>query len=267
MIAYILVGVVVLAIISHIVYNSYSILRSLINYFFKDYINRHLLFRNLKPKHRAILQSAFTYYNKLDEKNKRLFERRVRKFIDMKVFIPRGGIEKITDEMKVLIAAAAVQITFGFPGVYFEHFWRILVYPDNYYSTITQRYHKGEVNTRGFIVLSWKNFVSGYIDQNDGRNLGLHEMAHALRIENAIRNEEYDFLDFEMLKKFTRLGKEEQEKIRRGESTFFREYAADNDHEFFAVAIENFFERPAELKAYSPEIYDALTKLLLQDPV
>ena len=85
-------------------------------------------------------------------------------------------------EMKTLIAASAIQITFGLPSVYFKRFYQILIYRDDYYSTITHHHHKGEVNTRGFIVLSWKNPVMGYINNTDGRNLKLHEMAHALRL-------------------------------------------------------------------------------------
>ena len=90
--------------------------------------------------------------------------------------------------MKALIAGSAIQLTFGYPDVDFGHFWRILIYPDNYYSTITHRYHKGEVNIKGIIVLSWKSFKEGFADSTDGRNLGFHEMAHALRLINIVEN-------------------------------------------------------------------------------
>jgi MtfA peptidase len=39
-----------------------------------------------------------------------------------------------------------------------------------------------------------------------------------------------------------------------------------NEHEFFAVAVENFFERPQEFKNAIPELYAILIKLLNQDP-
>lgn len=169
--------------------------------------------------------------------------------------------------MKALIAGSAIQLMSGFPKIYFAHFRRILVYPDNYYSDISMQYHKGEVNMGGLIVLSWKNFVDGYIDQTDGRNLGLHEMAHALRLENAIRNEEYGFLDDEILMTWTDLCYREIEKMKRGASDFFRAYAIANSQEFFAVAVENFFERPAEFRDWHPRLYDTLAKMLNQDPL
>lgn len=254
-------------IVGKIVYESYQVIRAVINYFFKDYINRHLIFRKLNAKSKAFLQANFRYYQSLNETDKLLFEKRVQKFMDMKEFIPRGGLKEVTLEMKTLISASAIQITFGLPGIYFLHFYRILVYPDDYYSTITQRYHKGEVNTRGLIVLSWKSLLNGYMHHSDGRNLGLHEMAHALKIVDSIKNEEYNFFDYDAFHGFIRHGRIEMHRINNGEESFFRKYAATNDYEFFAVAVENFFEKPVDFKNYHPDLFALLCKLLKQSPI
>jgi Mlc titration factor MtfA (ptsG expression regulator) len=145
-------------------------------------------------------------------------------------------------------------------------FYRILVYANDYYSTITQRYHRGEVNTRGFIVLSWSNLVAGYANNTDGRNLGLHEMAHALKIVDAFHSEEQNFFDRKTFIQFINHARAEMMRIEMGEESFFRDYAASNDHEFFAVAVENFFERPNEFRDYHPELYSLLGELLNQNP-
>lgn len=223
-------------------------------------------FTKIQEKYRLTLQKYFRYYQVLNPVEKKLFEKRVQKFINLKTFIPRE-METVTDEMKALIAGSAIQLMNGFPKIYFAHFKRILVYPDNYYSEISMRYHKGEVNMGGLIVLSWKNFVDGYIDHKDGRNLGLHEMSHALRLENAIRNEEYGFLDDELLKTWTDLCYREIHKMEDGESDFFRSYAATNSHEFFAVAVENFFERSQDFHDWHPKMYNTLAQMLNQDPL
>ncbi|MCA6074556.1 zinc-dependent peptidase [Fulvivirga sedimenti] len=233
-------------------------------YRFKHLWHRHMIRRPLKEKYRVILQDYFIYYLKLGEEDKQLFEKRLQQFIDMKEFIVRSKSLTLSDEMIVLISASAIQLTFGFPGIYFTHFQRILIYPDNYYSLITQKYHQGEVNRAGIIVLSWKNFLSGYTDRTDGRNLALHEMAHALLLEDKIVNGEYEFLSRRHLRAWDLLATMEMERIRNGQS-IFREYGATNRYEFFAVAIEIYFEKPYELNAYSPQLYRTLSNLLNQD--
>ena len=250
-----------------IVIQFYGIIREVINYFFKDHINRYLLTSRLKPHYKEVLIEKFGYYHHLNDQDKSIFEKRVQKFINIKEFVPRGGIKHITVEMKVLIAASAIQLTFGYPSIYFMHFRKIILYKTDYYSNITQKYHQGEVNTRGFIILSWVNFVKGYNEAGSGRNLGLHELAHALKIENAIRNNEYNFIDENSLKSFYRLAKHEIEKIRLEGSSFFRSYAGTNVHEFFAIVVENFFERPEQFYRYDQELYLVTTQLLKQDPL
>lgn len=218
-------------------------------------------------QYRSILLKYFPYYQKLSDLNKARFELKVTNFIYGKRFIPRN-VDEVTIEAKVLIAASAVQLTFGLPHVYLRHFNKILVYPDNYYSSITKRYHKGEVNPMfGIIVLSWQAFVDGYINQSDSLNLGLHEMAHALRLENMIRSEEYRIFDDTYLDKFDEWADKICEGVAAGAPMFFRPYACTNKHEFFSVAIENFFERPAEFSRELPELYHVLTTLLRQDPL
>lgn len=220
----------------------------------------------LSAKHKAFLAKNFEFYQKLPPKSKQIFERRVALFIGSKKFIPRQ-MDRVTWEMKVLIAAAAIQLTFGFPKVNLSWFRYILVYPDTFFSQANQQHHKGEVNPKAkTIVLSWKYFVEGYLE-SDGRNLGLHEMAHALRLENRIMNEEYNFLDHEILDEWEQRAKHTMQEIKNGAENFFRKYGSVNNEEFFAVAVENFFERPIEFKELHPLTYQTLCRLLRQDPV
>ena len=48
--------------------------------------------------------------------------------------------------------------------------------------------------------------------------------------------------------------------------TVLSPYGATNPGEFFAVATEAFFERPAELAAQHTELYDTLRGYYRQDP-
>jgi MtfA peptidase len=263
---WIVIALFLLAIVgTPIVYFS-QIIGALLKYFFGDWWNRNLPFTAVDPLIEKFLRENFIYYQKLSEKNKVTFVKRTQKFISLKSIEPREDLY-ITVEMEALVAAAAIQLTFGHPSVYFKHFDRIILYPDRYYSNYTDTYHYGEVNTKGVIVLSYKNLHEGFLSQGDGRNLGLHEMAHALRITDHMPGQEYDFLDRKVFLRFTMQAREIMIAIGNGEENFLRAYAATNDHEFFAVAVENFFERPVELKKHHPELYRSIVELLQQDPI
>ncbi|WP_162052085.1 zinc-dependent peptidase [Pontibacter pamirensis] len=220
----------------------------------------------LRPFVKELRSQQSAYYASLPQHLQRRFEKRVANFLLRKTFIPRGASFEVTLAMKVQVAAAAVQLTFGLEPVYLSHFSKILLYPDRYYSTISKRYHCGEVNARGYIVLSWKDFEAGYRNNTDGFNLGLHEMAHALHLENIIQNNEHSFLDQEHLAKWNNLATQEMQLRQQQPEGFLRLQACHNAHEFFAVSAESFFERPHDFSSHHPDLYRALAALLQQDP-
>ncbi len=221
--------------------------------------------RELHIQYREPIEKYSRFYQNLPVKSKTIFEQKVNYFLFTKKFIPRN-IEEVTDEMKALISATAVQLTFGLPDITLQHFDKILIYPNDYYSTINRKYHKGEVNPRyKSIVLSWQHFVEGFANPTDGINVGLHEMAHALKLENLIRNEEYGFFDRGELEKWQLLAQAEMAKIAKRTPSIYRQYASVNEDEFFAVSIELYFEQPHKLFEYSPELYKTLSNLLRQD--
>ena len=92
-------------------------------------------------------------------------------------------------------------------------------------------------------------------------------MAHALRLENRVMNHEYNFLNEDVLKKWELRATNTMREIADGSETFFREYGATNREEFFSVAVENFFERPAEFSEKHPLTYQVLCDLLNQNPL
>ena len=251
-------------------YSRYSPLYNLLQYLKKGlnelFYRLHLT--SLTKADLAFLDKLFPYYHGLKPKHKEEFEGKLANFLASKTIIPRGGLDKVSREMELLIGATAVMVTFGFRRINLQHFRKILLYPDNYYSTINRTYHQGEVNPRlGIIVLSWKNFLNGFVRPDDGVNLGIHEMAHALKLENQIRhNKASSFFNPEVWEEFKRLAVIQVKEVQKGDIGIFRESAGANLHEFFAVALEVFFERPDEFRVKHPELYKTLVYLLQQDP-
>jgi hypothetical protein len=62
------------------------------------------------------------------------------------------------------------------------------------------------------------------------------------------------------------LAEVEAARLRAGNGRLFRAYAGTDQAEFFAVAVEYFFEQPGSFKTQLPELYACMCELLRQDP-
>lgn len=212
-----------------------------------------------------LLEKHLLYYRSLPHDEQMRFIARLKAFRKEKIFIGQEGLA-ITEEIRTLISASAVQITFGLQEFIFPKFKVIHVYPEHYLSPRTGKHHKGDVNPRGTISLSWKHFMEGYADNQDNINLGLHEMAHAIDVSD-LGSEAYDQFFSGYFEKYAQEARTELEKMKSGARSVLRDYAATNLREFFAVSVEYFFESPKLLKDHLPELYKQLCILLNQDPI
>lgn len=229
---------------------------------------RFLLFkRKLSPSDISFLEKHFSFYGRLNPTHKKEFLEKLETILSSKKFVPRGGLNEVSSEMEVLISATIAMVTFGWKRLRLAHFHTILIYPNAYFSTSNKTYHRGEVNPRfGLIVVSWRCFVEGFLDEKDGVNLGIHEIAHALKLANQIESDGEKEFESKAWKDYKCLVPFELEKVKSGENSLFRDASTLNEHEFFAVALENFFERPWEFFRSTPELYQSLVSLLKQDP-
>jgi len=226
------------------------------------YVHFYLFQQQLTDSQLFVLQTQFPFYQQLSSKYQAYFEHRVKKFILKYQFIGQQG-QSITDEVKVLIAATSVMLTFGMRNYLYTVFTKIVVFPTKYYSAATQAYHIGEFNPAlKTIAFSWEDFVAGYQNAHDNRNLGLHEFTHALHFQSAKSNHVSAILFEKMFNKMMQELKnpEYSEKIRT--SGYFREYAFENRYEFLAVLLEHFFETPETFRNHFPVLYDHIKKMI-----
>ena len=227
------------------------------------YNHFYFYLRKLNSKQEAILKGKFSFYKRLTGKQKKYFEHRVASFIKDKDFIGRDG-SPVTDEMKVLISATAVMLTFGFRDFYIGIISKIVVYPNKFYSKTNQAYHKGEFNPKlKALVLSWEDFKAGFDIDNDNLNLGIHEITHAIHI-NSIKERDVSSTIFSDTFKELSTLLSDKEGLRNDlmASPYFRKYAYTNQFEFLAVAIENFIETPKEFKSQFPKVYIKIRQML-----
>jgi hypothetical protein len=212
----------------------------------------------------SVVSRYFKYYNRLGlaEQRKFLFRtylfRKARRFHYIEV--------RESPEMPILISAAAVQLTFGLDAFMLNYFNDVFVLKDDYHYGFYSRPFMGHVDQTG-IYLSWDNFMKGICGQTPNCNVGLHEMGHALAYVNFITETDQDKHFRKEFKNFSKIARPIFGQMQQGKKNILGEYASTNYHEFWAVAVETFFENPVRFKHELPELYMAMAQLLNQDPL
>jgi len=196
-------------------------------------------------------------------------------FLAEKEFVGCNGLV-VTDEMRSTIAALACLLVLGRRGHY-DELHSILVYPAAFWvedevedeaGVVAKRRRvlSGEAWESSRIILSWDDVLEAARFPGEGYNVALHEFAHYLDAEGlglAAGDRPLATWADELAGEFERL----LDAVDRGEFTFLDPYAAEDEAEFFAVATEDFFERPAELLAAHPRLYALLREFYALDPV
>ncbi len=220
------------------------------------YVHFYIFPKKLPLHQLSILHSQFDYYKKLSRKEKRYFEHRIAVFLEKYPFHGREGLV-ITNEMKVLIAATAIMLTFGLRSYLFDVIDKIIIFPDVYYSQTSDNYHKGEFNPRlKAIVFSWKHFKEGYEISNDNLNLGLHEFSHVLHYQGLKSSDTSATIFAVTYNEIMEQVKYPPNFKKLIESDYFRIYAYTNEFEFIAVILEHFFETPSQFKQEFPVLFE-----------
>jgi len=209
----------------------------------------------------------------------RLF-RIMMRFLDDVAFEGCAGLE-LTDEMRVTIAAQACLLLLNMPYPRYTRVRRVLVYPSTFVPrrldptvslTTPQeaRPAAGEAGHGGVVVLSWSGVAHGARYPADGHNVVVHEFAHMLDVEDGA----FDgtpVLDSRSAyqawaRVFAARFAQHVGHTRKGRQRPVDAYGAENRTEYFATAVEAFFERPRALRAEEPDVYGQLAAFFRQDP-
>jgi Mlc titration factor MtfA (ptsG expression regulator) len=217
----------------------------------------------------AILARRVPFFRTLASPFRERFLERLRFFVAEKRFLGAAEME-ITEEVKVVIAAAAVRLTLHHPDLdAYDRLSEIVVYPHVYRHGEGDGAVFGEAHDWGTVVLAWPAVLQGLANAGDGHDTASHEFAHVLdRADGGFdgtpvleRLELYHPWAHVMSDHFQRLR-------RRGrpQRKALRDYGALNEAEFFAVATESYFEKPHQLKAETPDLYQLLQDYYGGDP-
>ena len=209
-----------------------------------------------------ILEKYYTYYRNLDKHLQFKFFDRLQEFMNSKQFIIHT--HEPFKEMPILICAAAVQISFGLDDYELSHYPYIQIHKEEYFAENSLRVLAGNVQG-SCITLAWSQLLKGFSNYEDGSNVGLHEMAHALYFQEILVDKDNESFELHF-----------SELMYRGETVLqqqkcphnlYTDYAFSNLQEFWAVSVELFFEKANDLNNYYPFVFTTLKDILKQNPI
>jgi Mlc titration factor MtfA (ptsG expression regulator) len=228
-----------------------------------------------------MLHGSVPFYRRLSESDRQELQGRIHVFLAEKRFEGCAGME-ITDEVRVTIAAQACVLLLHRDTDCFPAMTSIFVYPSLFYTDVVEENDDGVVSEYeedrsgeswdyGPVVLSWEDVLAGASGDEGGYNSVIHEFVHQLDLENGASDgvpklethEQYESWERVFTEAFERF----ERRVNADRPTVIDEYGVEGPDEFFAVAVEHFFQTPDELRSEYPKLYNELKAYFKQDPV
>ncbi|HET6569077.1 MAG TPA: M90 family metallopeptidase [Rhodothermales bacterium] len=221
----------------------------------------------LSASERQWLRDHVSFYCDLPSNERGRFERDVRFVLDEWRFEGVAGVAA-TAELRVAVAAGVALLMHGRPEWELPATRTVLFYPDAFdevYEGGETADFDGMAHQQGPVILSKKAVEESWANPRDGNNVVLHELAHLFDFANAFADGIPSLLDPSSRSAWEELARLEMRRALLGRS-MLRRYAATNSAEFFAVAVENFFERPDQMARQHHRLFEALVALFNLDP-
>jgi hypothetical protein len=212
---------------------------------------------DLKPGFRQLLEQHSGYYQRLDDGAKREFRRRVFLFTQGSDFMPQA-FEEVPEDIKVMIAVGAVQLTLGREDFLFPKFETIIVYPHPFPSPqYPEHWHGSELyEPDGALLFSAEHLTRAFIQERLYLNLALYEYARAFRLVYAYPPPpDAAVYPWEALERASGFS---QEAVSR--------WIGLDEIDAFGVAAALFFSMPDAFARELPEAYAAFRAYFGQDP-
>ncbi len=216
---------------------------------------------------RRWLQVHVPLYRQLAGDGQDAFERDVRFVLDEYSFEGVGGVT-VTDPLRLSVAAGIAVLLHGRPSWELPGSRSVLFYPerfdDTYHDTMTASYD-GMAHQQGPIILTVASVEEAWSQPDDGNNVVLHELAHLFDFDNEGADGVPSLVAPVSAPDWQALVRDEMRRVRQGRS-LLRPYAAEAPSEFFAVAVEHFFEQPEPMARGHEDLFRALVSFFRLDP-
>lgn len=249
--------------------------------YWREYQRDKIRSQPFKKKWRKIIQQRMPYFRQMPADLQLQLKQHIQVFIAEKEFVGCNGV-KITDEIRITIAAQACLLLLNRKTNYYPKLQSILVYPRAFIKEQESVQANGVLHTQktilageswdyGKVVLSWQDTIEGAQNPDDGQNVVIHEFAHQLDQENGRANGAPILDKGQSYKCWSEVFSAQFEKLKlqakSGMPSLFDYYGATNPAEFFAVASEVFFEKAEQFSYEHPRLYRQLTQYYQVDPI
>jgi Mlc titration factor MtfA (ptsG expression regulator) len=230
-----------------------------------------------------IIRRNVAHYCMLEDAERAHLRALIQVFIAEKNWEGAGGLE-LDDEIRVTISAQACLLILGVPHDYYQNVQSVIVYP----STVVPPQRKlgsfeikvapmdieqpilGRAFQQGPVIIIWDAALRGSRHPELGHNVIYHEFAHKLDMLDGAANGTPPLRDRAQYHEWVLICSREYKRLRHdatmGKESFLNAYAATSAPEFFAVATEQFFDRPRIMVAQAPDLYRVLREYYRQDP-
>ena len=221
----------------------------------------------LPDRYKQWLAGHVPLYRTLNDGARERFERDLQFVLDEYSF---EGVQEVTvtDTLRLSVAAGAAVLLHGRPSWELPGSKSILFYPDrfndSYYESADAAYD-GMAHQQGPIILTAPSVEQSWADPHDASNVVLHELAHLFDFDNEGADGVPSLVASSSAADWQKLVRREMRRVQRGRS-ILRPYAAEAPSEFFAVAVETFFEQPERMARHHEDLFRALVAFFHLDP-
>ncbi len=222
----------------------------------------------------SILADYCAFYRPLSPELKQRFRNRVALFMRGNAFMrPVHPSEmdadalrmRVPEDLKVAVAAAAVQVSFGQPTFLTTKFEHIILYPHPFPSPQFAAVHTCELyEPDGVVMLDADTLMAGFNQPRQIFSIGLYEMTRIFKMDNlhesktdpSVSTPNFDVATLQTLEKVSGMTRKQIAAV-----------VGLEDLDDFAVATYHFFTFPKGFQILLPDLYQLFVNIFKQNPL
>lgn len=207
----------------------------------------------LHPMVRHLINTKLLFYQNLSAADKTRFRNRMAMYMEGNEFMSQG-METVPPDVKGVVAAAIVQLTFGHDDYLLNKFEHIVIYPHPFPSPqYPDQWHACEhFEEDGVIMFSAEQLVPGFLEPQRFLNIGLYEYAKVfMRCHPTIKFPHINEAHWPMLVQISNFPQDKT-----------IQYIGLKEIDLVALAVAYYFSFGEKFKALLPEEYAGIAKAL-----